>query len=180
MKLYHGSSSRDIVQFDLSHGRTAVDYGKGVYFTSNFEQAKEWSCRNSSEGAVYECDIDLSPFKGFNFGANNEDVYYYIYLCRLELEDIVPDSVDGAEDVDYVQGVMLDGKIRDFEEIAERFNEGDLSFEEFKNAISFFEEKNQTCIKSDRAISEINANITVVHFTKKYGKSVQIENTITR
>ena len=60
MKVYHGSSSRSITKFDLRHSlRTNLDFGKGIYFTTNIEQAIAWSCRNKPVGAVYECEIAL-------------------------------------------------------------------------------------------------------------------------
>lgn len=176
MKLYHGTSCRDIKQFDLNKGRKNIDFGKGVYFTSSFQQALEWSCRHSSNGAVYECELDLSAFSGLNFSAEDEDVYYYVYLCRLDLEDIVPDAIDNTEGLDYVQGVMLDGKIRGFEQIAEKFNEGDITIDEFKQAVEFWENKNQVCIKSEQAIAAVNASILKVYFTVKTPKEVEVES----
>ena len=55
MKLYHGTKCRNITKFDFEHSRTDVDFGKGVYFTPDFKQAMEWSCKNKTTfGAVYE------------------------------------------------------------------------------------------------------------------------------
>jgi len=43
--LYHGTSNGEIDKFTLNQGRTDVDFGKGVYFTTKLQQAIDWSVR---------------------------------------------------------------------------------------------------------------------------------------
>lgn len=177
MILYHGSKNRDIDKFDLLFGRSDVDFGRGIYFTSNKSQAMEWSCRGPGNvyGAVYECDVDLSQFIGVEYSSEDQDLYYLLYLCRLGLEDITPDVIDGIEKFDFIQGVMLDGKVNDFNKIAEKFGEGELSLAEFIEKTELWKDKNQVCIKSERALRNVNANIRAVHFTHKIKGSVVVE-----
>ena len=65
--LYHGTTVRDIAKFDLSKSRdTFLDYGKGMYFTTKEEQAKQWSTRYSNVGFVYTVRIDWRGLNGVN------------------------------------------------------------------------------------------------------------------
>lgn len=172
MRLYHGSSSRDIKQFSFKNSRKKLDFGKGVYFTSNFEQAKEWSCHHGKQGAVYECELDLSRFKLLMFDKEEANLIYILYLCRIGLEEIVPDAVDDYNQADIIIGPLLDGSIKGFEKLAEQFNAGDLSFSNFSDQIKLFTNgKNQYCIKTINALKAVNASIQKVYFTKRIHKN---------
>ena len=175
MKLYHGTKCRNITKFDFEHSRKEVDLGKGIYFTSDFEQAEFWSCHYGDIGAVYECDIDLSKFKILSYNPIDEDLIYILYLCRIGLEEIVPDSVSEFENADIISCLMLK-KIERFLADAESFNEGIDTQEEFSEKIRFFNKKpEQLCIKSDFALEEINNSIKKVYHTKKENGKIKIE-----
>ena len=179
MKVYHGSSSRSITKFDLRHClRTNLDFGKGVYFTTNIEQAIAWSCRNKSKGAVYECEIDIAGFNILNLDKKDEDLLYVLYLCRIGLEDYA-DTVDGFENADIVMGLMLDGKVKKFEDIAERFNSGDISYDDFFEQVKLYGNGyDQICIKSKAALKHINASIKRVYYTQKSMGNIQVVQTV--
>lgn len=169
MILYHGSSYRTITKFNFNHSRTkGLDFGKGIYFTTNFEQAKEWSCKYSNKGAVYECELDLSKFNVLSYEDKAEDLIYVLYLCRINLEDVATDTVENFDKADIISGLMLDGNVPNFCEIAEKFNEGDISYEELYNRAKLYENVyNQICIKTEVALEAINANIRKVYYTQK-------------
>ncbi len=174
MKLYHGSKSRKITEFNFYHSRRTLDFGKGVYFTTNFDQAKEWSCKHNKEGAVYECEIDFSNFNVLTFPEKSEDLIYVLYLCRIDLEEIA-DTVDGFTTADVIMGLMLDGNMRGFEELAEQFNEGDISYEFFSEQIKLYENGyDQVCIKTKAALEQVNASIEKIYYTQKNKKVVEI------
>lgn len=173
MILYHGSSSRGITKFSFKNCRNDCDFGKGIYFTTNFEQAKDWSCKYSKTGAVYECEVDLSRFSVLSYWEKVEDLVYILYLCRINLEEIAPDAVDDFDKADIICGLMLDGNVPNFREFAEKFNEGDISYEEFYKQVKLYENGyNQICIKSKAALEAINASIQKVHYTQKAGRSI--------
>lgn len=180
MVLYHGTKDADIKEFRLKNRKNArLDFGRGVYFTSHFEQAKEWACRYETPGVVYECDVDLSNLTTLSFNdPDNEDIYYVLYLCRIGLEEIAPDAVDGFDDADIIYGYMLDGCMRDFEKYAELFNEGELSFEDFKKEIKLHGiDYNQYCFKSKYAIKLLNDGIQRAYLVEKRGKEYIITET---
>lgn len=41
MLLYHGSCKK-FTNFELKYAKEGKDYGKGIYFTPNYDQAKKW------------------------------------------------------------------------------------------------------------------------------------------
>lgn len=180
MLLYHGSKDSDIEEFVLRNREIPnLDFGKGVYFTSHFEQAQQWACRNGTPGVVYECDVDLSrlttlPLDDFD----NEDIYYVLYLCRIGLEEIAPDAVEGFDNADVIYGYMLDGHTKKFEKYAESFNEGDLSFADFKEKTKLFGvDKDQYCFKTESAIKILNAGFQKIHLVEKQGESYIVTET---
>ena len=44
-------------------GKSNNDYGKGFYCTQNIELAKEWACKQNSDGYVNEYNLDLDGLK---------------------------------------------------------------------------------------------------------------------
>ena len=167
MKLYHGTDNRSIEQFSLKYCRDNLDFGKGVYFTRNFNQALEWSCKKNGEGAVYECDIDLSHLKIMN-SSFEENFWPAVCLCRTASEDIARDIIDGFEEADIVEGLMLDGRIPEFGNLANKYIAGDISADEFYNkAKKFDNSKNQYCFKTEESINKKNESLVKVYYTRK-------------
>lgn len=68
MKLYHGSNL-SIEKIDLSKGRPAKDFGRGLYLSGNSEQAEKMADnvvrRKGGEGvvSVFECPDDILESK---------------------------------------------------------------------------------------------------------------------
>lgn len=63
MKLYHGSDIA-VNEPQLIESSRALDFGKGFYVTTSFEQAKRWAMRvmarnGSNDGWVSEYEIDV-------------------------------------------------------------------------------------------------------------------------
>ena len=60
MILYHGSYA-EISEPDLSHSRANVDFGKGFYTTTIYEQAEKWCGkfkRRGKDGIVSHYEFD--------------------------------------------------------------------------------------------------------------------------
>ena len=97
-----------------------------------------------------------------------------LYLCRIDLEEIA-DTVDGFIDADVIMGLMLDGNVDGFEELAEKFNEGDISYEAFSEQVKLYENGyDQVCIKTKTALEQVNASIEKIYYTQKNKKIVEI------
>ena len=86
----------------------------------------------------------------------DDDLNFVFYLCRIDLEDIAKDLIEGFKDADIIMGKMLDGSVIQFEKNAEKFNAGDISYEEFSDKIKFFDDKDQICFKTQRVMDLLN------------------------
>ena len=171
MKIYHGSPDRNIKKFELNYrkARTDLDFGKGVYFTSKFEQAQTWSCKRTKSGAVYECDVDFTNINLLQYDSSrDEDLLYLLCFCRIGLEDIASEVAEGFDEADVIEGLVLDGTIPDFQKVAEQFVEGDLTFKELEEASKIYgDSKNQFCLKTEKALDILNSGLCKVYFTEK-------------
>lgn len=154
MKLYHGSKDPNITEFKLKNNRSNLDFGVGVYLTTIQKQAEQWAGKN---GVVYVFEIDLSALHVMEY--TDEDLHYVLYLCRIDLEDVAREAIDGFEDADIIAGKMLDGSVHGFEKTAEEFNEGEVSYEELKRWIRLFDKKDQLCFKTQKAIDLLNKSL---------------------
>lgn len=176
MKIFHGTDNRGITCFRDLRQRKNLDFGDGVYFTSNFEQALRWSCRKENCGAVYECEVSFSSLNILSYDTKSEELNYLFYLCRIGLQNVACDTIERFDEADVVSGLMLDGKVASFEVIAEQFNSGETSYEELCNTIKTFKKPNdQLCFKTAKALLEVNDGLQKVYFTRKEGKQIYIE-----
>ena len=67
--IYHGSE-KIIQNPDIKTGKKHNDYGQGFYCTEDIELAKEWACKNETDGFVNIYELDLTSLKVLNL--NNE------------------------------------------------------------------------------------------------------------
>lgn len=93
MKLYHGSLVA-VKKPNVSKGRAAVDFGKGFYTTTSFEQAQKWADlkrkRSDSSRAVvsmYEVPDDLlnGRYATLNFTGPTKEWLEYVVKNRKGL-----------------------------------------------------------------------------------------------
>lgn len=188
MKLYHGTSCRNIEKFEIIkrnlkyNTKGAPDLGPGVYFTSSKEQAKRLSCMYSECGAIYEIDINLNLLNGIIKPIPDEDYYILCYLSRINLSNVANETIDNYEECDYIFGKVIKNT-KNFDVIANKFNdqydeemfiEKDWKalFNEFKENVRFHKNMNQYCFKSEKALDLINSNITNIFYTKN-GKIIR-------
>lgn len=188
MKLYHGTSCRNIEKFKIikrnlkDNTKGAPDLGPGVYFTSSKEQAEKLSCMYSDCGAIYEIDIDLDLLNGIIKSEPDEDYYILCYLSRINLSDVANETVNNYDECDYIFGKVIKDT-KNFDIIANKFNDqndeemftdGDWQalFKEFKKNVKFHENMNQYCFKSEKALDLINSNIANIYYTKN-GKIIK-------
>lgn len=155
MILYHGSKDPNIIKFMLNNDSKQLDFGTGVYLTTNQGQAEAWAKRKN--GAVYVFDVNLEKLSVIKY--KDEDLDYVLYLCRIELEDVAKEVIDSFEEADIISGQVLDGNVKNFGRIAEKFNEGDIKYEEYKKHVKLFGDKDQLCFKTQRAIDLLNQSL---------------------
>lgn len=148
---YHGTPVKDLKRFDITKARSTLDYGKGIYFTTNEEQAKEWSLKHDAkEGAVYEVKIDLSRLKIKTFTSYTDEFINTFCFCRVGLEEMV-----ALEEYDAVYGLMLDHYREKIFKFTNDYVYNGISAATVRANISAFEERDQLCIKKQEVLDSI-------------------------
>ena len=113
--------------------------------------------KRKNEGIVYVFDIDMKDVSITDYKC--EDLDYILYLCRIKLEDVAKDTIDGFEEADIVCGKVLRGDCNKFCKIAEQFNMGEIPNTRYKKNVKLFETMDQYCFKSQKAIDLLNRSL---------------------
>ncbi|HAL03272.1 MAG TPA: DUF3990 domain-containing protein [Lachnospiraceae bacterium] len=109
MIVYHGSS--DIVeQPDVLHSYRPLDFGKGFYVTTNYEQAERWAKRKADllhkEKAyvnIYEVLEDESAFNVKTFSNDLDEWIDFVCRCR--------DGNTDYQAYDIIKGKVANDKV---------------------------------------------------------------------
>lgn len=74
---------------------------------------------------------------------------------------------EGYDDADVIYGLMLDGTIADFRQLAEKFIEGDVTIPEVIAQTKLHKHgRNQICVKTETALEVINSGLCKCYLTK--------------
>ena len=101
MILYHGSCT-EVSRPDLLHSRPNVDFGRGFYTTSIYEQAEKWCGRFRKKGrkgiiSVYRLDeAAFGQLDVLRFESYNEEWLDFILNCRSGCDTSGYDIVYGG------------------------------------------------------------------------------------
>lgn len=162
VKLYH-ASNYNINNFKIVKKKNRFcELGYGVYFTSNYNQAKEFGKKY-----IYEVSVDLDLFKCFKYD-KCEDFIYLCYLCRIGLENIAKETIDKFEGYDIIVSPVL-ADVKKFTIKSRYFNRGDLTYDEFKKYVKIHKKMNQYCLKTALVLDYINSNEIIKHIIIKRG-----------
>ena len=147
MKLYH--SSNVVVEFpDTLHSRNYLDFGRGFYLTSLYEQAVRYAQRFKRRGqqawlSTYEFSIDDdSQWKIMKFDSYDEQWLDFVAQCR-----------DGKDVGDYdmvIGGIANDRVILTLD----RYFAHEISQEEALGLLRFEKPNIQYCIRTERMLRE--------------------------
>lgn len=147
MKLYH--SSNVIVESpDTLHSRNYLDFGRGFYLTSLYEQAVRYAQRFKRRGQqawlnTYEFSInDDSQWKIIKFDSYDEHWLDFVAQCR-----------DGKDVGDYdmvIGGIANDRVILTLD----RYFANEISQEEALGLLRFEKPNIQYCIRTERMLRE--------------------------
>jgi hypothetical protein len=146
MRLYH-SSNVIVEQPDTLHSRQYLDFGRGFYLTTIYEQAVRYAQRFKRRGQpawlnTYELSDDVRQWKTLRFDSYDK-----------EWLDFVARSRDGENVGDYdmiVGGIANDKVILTLD----RYFMGEISKEEALGLLQFEEPNIQYCIRSERMLRE--------------------------
>ena len=87
MILYHGSYL-EVSKPDLSYSRNNLDFGRGFYTTTIYDQAKKWCDkfkRNNKKGIVSYYTLDTDAYNSLKikvFNSYDEEWIDFILACR--------------------------------------------------------------------------------------------------
>lgn len=79
MTIYHGSENI-IWKPDIDAGKMHNDYGQGFYCTKDLELAKEWACKNETDGYVNAYTLDMSDLKILNLNSEGYTVLNWMAI----------------------------------------------------------------------------------------------------
>ncbi|MFB9974610.1 DUF3990 domain-containing protein [Allobacillus sp. SKP2-8] len=112
---YHGTTTEHVqsilTSIDVTKGREFVDFGRGFYLTSDYNQAYRQAKRKANKpykDAIVQLELDrhrlFKEYNGLIFDTMNEDWAEFIYMARSK-------KVKNTSDYDFVYGPVADGKI---------------------------------------------------------------------
>lgn len=173
IRLYHGSYDINIEKFDLNRSRKSfLDFGIGIYFTTNPGQAKLWSIRKQDYGAVYEVELDTDFLDDKQYLTYSNEFIDTFCKCRAGIES----EADDIKDCKSVYGYVIDNNgpkivkaTNDY--ITRKANtpeEKRARAAAVRNSISVFDNKDQLCIKTQELLDRLK--ITAIGYTKYNGK----------
>ena len=155
--LYHGSPEPNILQFGIIPGkaRSRTDYGLGIYFTTNREQAKKWSVRGSgvNHGYVYETHLDYrmilnGTFKLKEFLEYSDEFIDTFTFCRSK--GFNPSNISGY---DIIYGLMIDSNKETINHVCDDYSLGKVSRGYVKQKLKTLEMSDQICIKNPNLLN---------------------------
>lgn len=146
MRLYH-SSNISVEKPDTYHSRDYLDFGKGFYLTSLYEQAVKYAQRFTRRQQTawlntYEFTYNPSNWNVLVFEAYDKAWLDFVSKCR-----------SGEDDTDYdlVIGGIADDKVI---QTLDRYFEGELSEDETLGLLKYEKPNNQYCIRSQKMMDE--------------------------
>lgn len=151
MKLYHGSNVA-VKKPDIEHSRLEVDFGKGFYATSVYEQAAKWAerfKRRDGVGIVSTYEFDESCLQANNvliFEKYTTEWLNFISKCRKDKDDTTYDIVMGGVANDKIFNTI------------ELYWENLITEEEAIRRLKFLKPNMQICFRNQRIID------TYLHF----------------
>ena len=157
MVLYHGSPKK-FDEFDLQYAQVGKDFGKGIYFTSNPQQAIQWARRFANRGYpgyLYKIEIprqiltDFLHYRIKTLTKYNKEWLEFVIDCRIDLEE---------PPYDIVYDKMADNRYPELVMAMEKYHDGELSLMRTLSMIQSHDKyADQYCFKSKAALGTIHS-----------------------
>ena len=137
---------------DTAHSRDFLDFGKGFYLTSIYNQAEsyaQWFIRRNQTAWLcsYEFECDFSEWKVLQFDAYDKDWLSFVSKCRAGNDN---------SDYDIVIGGIANDKVI---QTLDRYFEGELSENETLGLLRYEKPNIQYCIRSQSVIDRCLTHI---------------------
>lgn len=114
MLLYHGSYTA-IPEIDLSKGNTGLDFGKGFYVTSSYQQAVSF-VRNSVKRNIQTKNIPA------DFDLNNGQISVY----RFKFDSALLVKLFSSADIEWVHYIAANRNSNLFQDVLATLNDYDI------------------------------------------------------
>lgn len=164
LELLHGSD-HVIEEPKLSDGKLNNDYGQGFYCTEDSAMAKEWACKNNTDGFVNKYILDLDSLKVLNLLDGDYNILHWMALLlknrafRLSneiaidaREYIIDNFLIDLSDYDVVIGYRADDSYFSF---AESFVQNGLSLRSLNEALRLGKLGAQVVLVSEKAFENL-------------------------
>lgn len=152
MILYH-TSTISVEKPDILHSRPYLDFGKGFYLTSIYEQAERYAqrfIRRNLEAWLcsYDFNFDPAQWNTLSFDSYNRDWLKFVSECRAGHDN---------SDFDIVIGGIANDKVI---QTLDRFFNGEISEDAALGLLKFERPNIQYCIRSQELLNQCLTHIT--------------------
>ena len=164
IEILHGTDH--IIEFpDIDKGNEKNDYGKGFYCTRIPEMAKEWACKQNTDGFSNRYELDLTDLRILDLTDGKHTVLNWIAILlehrtlsldseiAIDAKDYIIEhfSIDTSE-YDIIIGYRADDS---YFRYAESFVENGLSLRSLNKALHLGKLGEQTVLISQKAYNQI-------------------------
>lgn len=150
---------------DIDKGNEKNDYGKGFYCTRIPEMAKEWACKQNTDGFINRYELDLTDLRILDLTDGKHTVLNWIAILlehrtfsldseiAIDAKDYIIEhfSIDTSE-YDVIIGYRADDS---YFRYAESFVENGLSLRSLNKALHLGKLGEQTVLISKKAYNQI-------------------------
>ena len=145
MKLYH-SSNMVVEHPDTLHSRNYLDFGRGFYLTSFYEQAEKYALRFKRRGQqawlnTYELSDNTEQWNIKRFDSYDKQWLDFISRCR---------AGENVGDYDMVIGGIANDRVII---TLDRYFAGEISHDETLGLLKYEKPNIQYCIRSEQMLN---------------------------
>ena len=165
MTIYHGSENI-ISKPDINAGKLHNDYGQGFYCTEDMELAKEWACKNETDGFVNVYTLDTSDLRILNLNSDGYTILNWIAILlknrvfhldndisKIAREYIIDNFSVDTKEYDVVIGYRADDSYFSF---AESFVSNTLPLRGLHKALRLGKLGEQVALVSSKAFESLS------------------------
>lgn len=132
---------------DISYSREFLDFSKGFYLTTLYDQAVKYAQRfkrrkRTAWLSTYELEFNPDDWNILQFDSYNHDWLRFVTNCRRGLDNSDYDLIIG--------GIANDQVIQTIE----RYFAGEISVDDALGLLKYEKPNNQYCIRSQRMLDE--------------------------
>lgn len=167
IEIFHGSD-HTIETPQYSFGNPHNDYGKGFYCTKELNMAKEWACKQNTDGFVNRYALLLDGLNILDLSDGNNTILNWIAMLlkyrtfssnsEIAIESkkyIIDNFAVDTENYDVIVGYRADDS---YFQYAERFVENSLSLQGLNRALHLGRLGKQIVLVSQKSFAQLEFN----------------------